>query len=85
MFGGFKHQSAGANQAICPTQPQVLYVYIKNLMYINLIKMIPDIRYDIRYDIMYDILLIQSVPGGSCSRSGDLECQMDGIVPWVCH
>jgi hypothetical protein len=28
----------------------------KNLMYIYLIKVIPDIGYDIRYDIMYDII-----------------------------
>ncbi len=70
------YMSHSATGAIC--EP-------KNLMYIYLIKMIPDIGYDIRYDIMYDTILILSVPWGSCSGSGDLKCQMDSIVPWVCH
>ncbi len=47
MFRGFKHPPTGANQAICSTRPQLLYVNIKKMMYIYLIKMIPDIGYDI--------------------------------------
>ena len=54
---GFEHPTAGANQATCPTQPLVLYMYLKKLMYLYPFDMIPDIRYDIRYDISIVLVL----------------------------
>jgi hypothetical protein len=69
MFWGFERPTAGENQATCPTQPLVLYMFLKKLMYLYHFDMIPDIRYDDRYDISIRVVLVLDSTEAKRSRN----------------